>query len=72
MNAKEKTLIFAILFTFWVIRLYYKLYNKKTKKYIMVIGILIVFWMLIRIIKGIAASVIIERLSWYLYYITLI
>lgn len=72
MNAKEKTLIFAILFTFWVIRLYYKLYNKKTKKYIMVIGILIVFWMLIRIIKGIAASVIIERLCWYLYYIPLI
>ncbi len=72
MNAKEKTLIFAILFTFWVIRLYYKLYNKKTKKYIMVIGILIVFWMLIRIIKGIASSVIIERLCWYLYYIPLI
>ena len=47
------TLLFAVLFTMWTIRLYYKLYDKKTRRYILFIGILIIFWMIIRIIKGI-------------------
>ena len=66
------TFLFAILFTIWTIRLYYKLYDKKTRRYILLIGLLIVFWMLIRIIKGIAVSPLIERMCWYLYYLPLI
>lgn len=66
------TLLFAILFTMWTIRLYYKLYDKKTRRYILFIGILIVFWMLIRIIKGVTLDIIIERICWYLYYLPLI
>ena len=66
------TLLFAILFTMWTIRLYYKLYDKKTRRYILFIGILIVFWMLIRIIKGVTLDINIERICWYLYYLPLI
>ena len=66
------TLLFSILFTMWTIRLYYKLYDKKTRRYILFIGILIVFWMLIRIIKGVTLDINIERICWYLYYLPLI
>lgn len=66
------TFMFAIIFTFWTIRLYYKLYDKKTRRYILIIGILIIFWMLIRIIKGIIVNPFLERICWYLYYLPLI
>lgn len=65
-------LLFAIAFTFWTVRVYYKLYERKTRRYILIIGILIIFWMLIRIIKGITLNVKIERMCWYLYYLPLI
>ena len=66
------TLLFAILFTMWTIRLYYKSYDKKTRRYILFIGILIVFWMLIRIIRGVTIDINIKRICWYLYYLPLI
>ena len=66
------TLLFGILFTIWSIRLYYKLYDKKIRRYILVIGILIIFWMFIRIVKGVIEDVFIERMCWYLYYLPLI
>ncbi|MGM9875332.1 MAG: histidine kinase N-terminal 7TM domain-containing protein [Bacilli bacterium] len=65
-------LLFAIIFTFWTVRLYYTLYETKTRKYILIIGILIIFWMLLRIIKGITINIDIERICWYLYYLPLI
>lgn len=65
-------LLFAILFTFWTVRVYYKLYENKTRRYILIIGILIIFWMLIRIIKGVTIDNKIERMCWYLYYLPLI
>lgn len=72
MSHKFETLLYAIVFTFWTVRLYYKLYDKKIKKYVLSIGILIVFWMLIRIFKSVIGINSLERLSWYLYYIPLI
>ena len=72
MTHKFEALIYAILFTFWSVRLYYKLYDKKIRKYILSIGILIVFWMLIRMTKGVVETTLLERMSWYLYYIPLI
>ena len=66
------TLLFAIFFTMWTIRLYYKLYDNKTRRYILFIGILIVFWMLIRIIRGVTIDINIKRICWYLYYLPLI
>lgn len=66
------TLIFACMFTLWTIRLYYKLYDKKIRRYILNIGLLIIFWMLIRIIKGLTILPLCERICWYLYYLPLI
>lgn len=72
MTHKFEALICAILFTFWSVRLYYKLYDKKIRKYILSIGILIVFWMLIRMTKGVVETTLLTRLFWYLYYVPLI
>ena len=49
------TLLYGVFFTLWVLKLYYKLYDKKTKKYVMWIGLLIVFWVLVRINKSVVS-----------------
>lgn len=72
MPAKFEAFLYAIIFTFWSVRLYYKLYDKKTRRYILSIGILIVFWMFIRLSKGVVGTPFLERFSWYLYYVPLI
>lgn len=72
MTNKFIPLLFATIFTFWTVRVYYKLYDNKTRRYILIIGILIIFWMLIRIIKGITIDIEVERMCWYLYYLPLI
>lgn len=72
MTQKYKTLLYAIFFTIWLIRIYYKLYDKRVRKYVLTIGFLIVFWMIIRINKSVIDINILERYSWYLYYISLI
>lgn len=72
MTHKFEALICAVLFTFWSVRLYYKLYDKKVRRYIISIGCLIVFWMIVRMTKGVVDSLLLERLCWYLYYIPLI
>ena len=68
----KEAFIYLIFFTIWIIRLYYKLYDKRTKKYILFIGFLIVFWMLIRIFKDIIDISFVVRYCWYLYYVPLI
>lgn len=72
MTHKFKTLLYAIFFTIWVVRIYYKLYDKRIRKYVLTIGILIVFWMFIRISKSVIDIVNLERYCWYLYYVSLI
>lgn len=72
MTHKFEALICAVLFTFWSVRLYYKLYDKKVRRYVISIGCLIVFWMIVRMTKGVVDSLLLERLCWYLYYIPLI
>ena len=65
-------LLFAIIFTFWTVRIYYKLYEKQTRRYILIISTLIIFWMLIRFIKIITINLKVERICWYIYYLPLI
>lgn len=72
MSHKFETLLYAILFTVWSIRLYYKIYDKKTRKYILAIGILIVLLMIIRISKSIVVNLTAQRYCWYFYYVSLI
>lgn len=68
----KEAFIYLIFFTIWIIRLYYKLYDERTKKYILFIGFLIIFWMLIRIFKDIIDISFLVRYCWYLYYVPLI
>ncbi len=72
MNSKLQTLIYAVIFTIWTVRLYYKLYDKKTKRYVLSIGVLIVVFMVIRITKVLMPNELLMRLMWYLYYLPLI
>lgn len=60
--------ISLIMFTFWSIRVYYKVFEKNIKKYVLGIGILLIFWVNIRIIKIFVRS----NFMWYLYYVALI
>ena len=72
MTHKFEAFLYGIFFIFWTVRIYYKLYDKKVRKYVLSIGILIVFWMFIRMLKGIVGINALERYIWYLYYIPLI
>lgn len=72
MNASSQALIGAIVFTIWSLRLYYKLYDQKTKRYVMFIGYLIVFWMLIRVLNGAINEPTFSRYARYFYYLPLI
>lgn len=72
MTKMQESLLYLVFFSFWLIRLYYKLYDKETRKYILYIGILIVFWLVLRICKSIINISIIKRLLWYLYYIPML
>ena len=72
MTHKFEAFLFGIFFIFWTVRIYYKLYDKKIRKYVLGIGFLIVFWMFVRMLKGIVGITTLERYIWYLYYIPLI
>ena len=72
MNASSQALIGAIVFTVWSLRLYYKLYDQKTKRYVMFIGYLIAFWMLIRVLNGAINEPTFSRYARYFYYLPLI
>ena len=72
MTGKFEAFLFVLFFTFWCVRIYYKLYDRKIRKYILSIGVLIVFWMFVRMSKGIVNNLTMERYIWYLYYVALI
>lgn len=70
----QKVFIAMIFFAIWEIFLYYRTYDKKTRKYILAIGISLMFWMLVRMLKTI---LIFDEewkyhMLWYMYYIPLI
>ena len=62
MTKMQETLIYLVIFSFWLIRLYYKLYDKKTRKYILYIGLLIILWLILRISKSLIDNITINRL----------
>lgn len=70
--ANQEALLLGVIFTFWTLKLYYKLYDKKIRKYILMIGFLMIFWMIVRITKSIITDNYFDRMFWYLYYVALI
>ena len=68
MHNKIMIVIGLIIFSAWTIRLDYKIFDKKLKKYIISIGGFLVFWFIIRLTKFYYDS----NFLWYLYYAALI
>ncbi len=65
------TYIFLIIFTVWFFTLYNRIFDKQLKKYILAIGGLQIFWMIVRITRGITTGTA-KILAWYAYYIPMI
>ena len=65
------TYTFLIIFCIWFLTLYNRIFDKKLKKYILLIGGLQVFWMIIRIVKSLTDGAL-NNFMWYLYYIPMI
>ena len=65
------TYIFLIIFSIWFLTLYNRIFDKKLKKYILLIGGLQIFWMIVRIIKTLTSGTL-NNFMWYLYYIPMI
>ena len=63
-------IIGLILFSAWTIRLYYKIFDKKIRKYVIQIGGLLILLLSLRAIRDYAIRNINE--IWYLYYISLL
>ena len=65
------TYTFLIIFCIWFLTLYNRIFDKKLKKYILLICGLQIFWMTVRIIKSITSGVL-NNFMWYLYYVPMI
>ncbi len=65
------TYIFLIIFTVCFFTLYNRIFDKQLKKYILAIGGLQIFWMIVRITRGITTGTA-KILAWYAYYIPMI
>ncbi len=71
MTQTQQTVLALAIYTIWLTLLYIRIFDKTLKKYVLSIGVLLVFWMIIRIIKPYTTGTITE-LIWYLYYIPLL
>ena len=66
---KEIIIILSlILFSAWTIRLSHKIFDKKTKRYVLAIGGLLVFWIMARLVRMYNGAYFV----WYLYYVSMI
>lgn len=59
-----------ILSSMWLVRFYYKIFDKTIRKYVIGICALLVFWLGIRIVKMYTPPL--QTIWWYLYYISII
>ena len=71
MTQTQQTVLALAIYTIWLILLYIRIFDKTLKKYVLSIGVLLVFWMAIRMVKRYTTGYVTELL-WYLYYIPLL
>ena len=71
MTQTQQTVLALAIYTIWLIQLYIRIFDKTLKKYVLSIGVLLVFWMAIRMVKRYTTGYVTEIL-WYLYYIPLL
>ena len=71
MTQTQQTVIALVIFSVWLTFLYIRTFDKTLKKYILSIGFLLVFWMIVRILKPYTDGKV-TQLFWYLYYVPLL
>ena len=71
MTQTQQTVLALAIYTIWITLLYIRIFDKTLKKYVLSIGVLLAFWMVVRMIKTYTTGYITEML-WYLYYIPLL
>lgn len=71
MDQTQQSIIFLVIFSVWMAILYIRIFDKTLKKYICSMGILLVFWMIVKITRPYTSGVY-SFYFWYLYYIPLL
>lgn len=71
MDQTQQSVLFLVIFAIWSTFLYIRTFDKILKKYIISLGILLAFWMIIRIAKNYTYGIY-TFYFWYLYYIPLL
>lgn len=71
MNQTQQSVLFLVVFVLWATFIYLRTFDKTLKKYIISLGILLAFWMTIRIAKNYTYGIY-TFYFWYLYYIPLL
>lgn len=71
MTQTQQTILALAIYTIWLTLLYIRIFDKTLKKYVLSIGVLLAFWMVVRIIKPYTVDRVTE-IFWYLYYIPLL
>ena len=71
MDQTQQSILFLIIFVIWSSFLYIRTFDKTLKKYVSAIGILLAFWMIIKITKSHTCGVY-TFYFWYLFYIPLL
>ena len=71
MTQTQQTVLALAIYTIWLTLLYIRIFDKTLKKYVLSIGVLLAFWMVVRILKPYTTGRVTE-IFWYLYYIPLL
>ena len=71
MTQTQQTVLALAIYTIWITLLYIRIFDKTLKKYVLSIGVLLAFWMVVRMLKTYTTGYVTEIL-WYLYYIPLL
>ena len=71
MTQTQQTVLALAIYTIWITLLYIRIFDKTLKKYVLSIGVLLGFWMVVRMLKTYTTGYATEIL-WYLYYIPLL
>ena len=71
MTQTQQTVLALAIYTIWIALLYIRIFDKTLKKYVLSIGVLLAFWMVVRMLKTYTTGYATEIL-WYLYYIPLL
>ena len=71
MTQTQQTVLALAIYTIWLTLLYIRIFDKTLKKYVLSIGVLLAFWMIVRMSKPYTTGIVTE-IFWYLYYIPLL